>query len=387
MSYGQHERPLIALIAALGAQPQAGPGPILAAWVQESSGPDCAVLLGSLGAGWETLANSGGDAPAASLEAPDGLPWNLVGRMARGTWGKLGPGELRASPALLARGVAEALLGVGDCGGRALWLESRAVGLLDRDWAVAALTLLGEREDGARLRAARASAAELDARARIALGNRHDLRNQLSLAHLELERAQLEPQGGLGGLRLALEGARRLAQEPLEPGLAFAGVARARVGELEIPLAPLLQDELRAAQRLAGRGHEVRIELCCAAALTCRGEPSDLRRWVLNATLNALRACRTGGRVRVEGRGHADGVRLSIQDEGPGMGAEDARRLFQPGCSGSGGSGFGSAALESCARALGATFELETELGVGTCLSLELRGVSSARIQRQRAPS
>lgn len=345
------------------------PRAALAGWLRAR--PEClrAAWLGRAGGAWGVLwveSGAGGAGEPASL---DGFPWPVLCAAQGAICRRWGPRELRAWPALLARGVREALLRVGASDERALWLEARAPGVLTEPDASA---LADHLLDGERRRLQvvhRLRLLELEARAKLALANRHDLRNELSLAQLELERAALEPAVGLDGLRRALEGARRLSQAPLEPRSA-SSVEGPPVGGVR--LEPLLREELRASARLAGRGSDVRLELRCARGLRWVGSASDLGRWVRNAVLNALRVSNSGGAVRVVVEPRRQGLLVSVLDEGPGMDEMAAHELFEPGRSGTGGSGFGSAALEACARALDAAFELETEPGVGTRLSLEL---------------
>ncbi len=354
----------------------ADPRPFLEAWLRARPELVSAVWLGRGDGAWGTLLVAGGSEGGEGAETPDGFPWPALALAEDGTPWRWGQRELRAWPALLARGVREGLLWVGDAAARALWLEARAPGALAAGEALALVRSLLEAERRCELEDRRRRAVELEARAKLALANRHDLRNELILAQLELERAALEPENGLAGLRRALEGARRLSQEPLDPrpgGAVGESVARG------VRLEPLLREELRAAARIAGRDSEVRVVLRCAADLRCASSPSELGRWVRNAVLNALRVSPAGGAVRVEAEVRGDGLRVSVTDAGPGMDAATARRLFEPGRSATGGSGFGSAALEACARVLGAAFELETEPGVGTRLSLDLPGAPDAR--------
>ncbi len=99
-------------------------------------------------------------------------------------------------------------------------------------------------------------------------------------------------------------------------------------------------------RRVAGPG--VHLDVECAPCWGCLAIPAeDLARVLVNLVKNASEALRERGRVRItaqmaggqsfavsgQGRQDADAVTISVQDDGPGVPAELAQHLFEPGFS------------------------------------------------------
>ena len=361
---------LAALVASLRRPSPSTVSHVLGAWISAHDALTGAAWLERSTRGWTTLAAAGDGSAREPAEAPDGLPWDLLSKLGENAWRRLTAVELRAQPALVARGVRDAAIRVGEAG-RALWLDADRHEVLDEPGMRIAQTLLEAVHDLGQLAKRDLEAGELEARARAALGTRHDLRNQLALTTLELERVALEPERGVEQLRSALEGAFELARAPLEHTPARATTSSART-DIH-PLRALLRDEMRAAADLAAVGRSIRMALQCPRELATRARDQELRRFVRNGLLNALRATRDGGSVRLRAAAlEGSAIRITIEDDGHGMPAGEAARLFEPGISGGGGTGYGTGVLVQCARSLGAELVLETELGVGTSLRLEL---------------
>jgi two-component system sensor histidine kinase HydH len=55
-----------------------------------------------------------------------------------------------------------------------------------------------------------------------------------------------------------------------------------------------------------------------------------IRRAVLNLVLNAIDAMRNGGTLVITSYDSARGFELEVADSGPGLSAEDQRRVFEP---------------------------------------------------------
>ncbi|MFO0967157.1 MAG: ATP-binding protein [Gemmataceae bacterium] len=60
------------------------------------------------------------------------------------------------------------------------------------------------------------------------------------------------------------------------------------------------------------------------------GVRDQLVQAMLNLVLNAIDATEKGGLIRIEGRASEGGVIIAVCDDGAGIAAEDAARLFQP---------------------------------------------------------
>lgn len=120
------------------------------------------------------------------------------------------------------------------------------------------------------------------------------------------------------------------------------------------------------------------IEADVAAGVVVRGDDGRLRQVVGNLLANA-RVHAPGAAVRVTLRAEDDRAVLEVRDEGPGMAPEDARRAFERfyRADGSrsrhaGGSGLGLAIVEATARAHRGTARIDSALGAGTAVVVEV---------------
>jgi signal transduction histidine kinase len=108
--------------------------------------------------------------------------------------------------------------------------------------------------------------------------------------------------------------------------------------------------------------------------------PEQLQQVLLNLLLNAKKAAQgvSTAPVRVRLRGEDGRVRLEVADEGPGIPAERLRTLFQPFQSGAVGS-FGIGLYESkrIVESYRGTLRVESEVGRGTRVAVELPAVAS----------
>jgi signal transduction histidine kinase len=77
--------------------------------------------------------------------------------------------------------------------------------------------------------------------------------------------------------------------------------------------------------------HGVRLDVACDANLPeIDGNPSECKQVVLNLLQNALDATPRGGRIRVACKREHDEVLLEVEDQGPGVAAENFERIFDP---------------------------------------------------------
>ena len=124
-----------------------------------------------------------------------------------------------------------------------------------------------------------------------------------------------------------------------------------------------------------------------------RWDGDAVRQALLNLLDNAIQHGREGGRVQVRAD-DADGfVRLSVSDDGPGIGKRDRRRIFgrfERGTASSSGTGLGLYLVDRVAKAHGGRVELVTEEGRGSIFSLVLPAEPPATSRPsgdQRAPA
>ena len=95
---------------------------------------------------------------------------------------------------------------------------------------------------------------------------------------------------------------------------------------------------------------------------------------------NAVKYCGPRSKVVLRGEEHAGQVRISIQDDGPGIEERHLPRLFErfyrvdPGRSREiGGTGLGLAIVKHLAEAMGGTVSVESSPGQGTTFSIVLK--------------
>ncbi len=74
----------------------------------------------------------------------------------------------------------------------------------------------------------------------------------------------------------------------------------------------------------------IRISTRVSDACVCVGDYGLLHRMLLNLSLNALREISNGGNVQLIGETFEDEIRVIVEDDGPGIGAETISRIFDP---------------------------------------------------------
>ncbi len=119
-----------------------------------------------------------------------------------------------------------------------------------------------------------------------------------------------------------------------------------------------------------------RIECRAEPALPeCRWDGEAVRRALLNLLDNAVSHGREGGCVEASAASRGDEVRLSVADDGPGIGRTDRRRIFERferGRTEAPGTGLGLYLVEEVARAHGGRVDLVTAEGRGSTFTLVL---------------
>jgi len=103
---------------------------------------------------------------------------------------------------------------------------------------------------------------------------------------------------------------------------------------------------------------------------------TDLLRALHNLVMNALQAVEeSGGGVKVVSRKEGDGVRIEIQDNGPGIDPEDLQRIFQPYFTtkpAGKGTGLGLAITKRIVEDHKGTIDVDSRVGEGTRVVLRL---------------
>jgi signal transduction histidine kinase len=152
-----------------------------------------------------------------------------------------------------------------------------------------------------------------------------------------------------------------------------------------VPLLPLVAG---VANRLAPllEGHEVAVEV--PADLVIVADEALLNHVVENLLANAAQHTPAGTRVTVGARGRGDRVEVSVDDDGPGIAADDlphvTERFYRAGTAGprrsTGGLGLGLALAHQILQAHGVPLRARSEVGVGTTFSFALPGGPSAAV-------
>lgn len=157
----------------------------------------------------------------------------------------------------------------------------------------------------------------------------HELRTPLTSLRIELEhalRTANDREDYAAAVRGGLESAQRLSALA-EDLLQLARLKAAPSQELT-SLEEALSDAIADVAPL-GRPREVFIDALPFSA-TIRGDRRGLARVFRNILENAVRFSPQRGCVRVEGTVANDAVVVQITDDGPGVDAADAQRIFEP---------------------------------------------------------
>ena len=216
-------------------------------------------------------------------------------------------------------------------------------------------------------------AAELEILGRLSGCMAHDFNNALLVIFAALDQlshAELAPE-----LREAVDALQTAATH------AASATRQLRAFGPQAPTAPAKILLGAAARRLAGLLRRV-LPSNVALSLEVEGEPAivadeaEIQRILTNLVLNARDAMREGGTVtlRVEPSTLAGApcARMVVRDDGAGMTEEVRLRLFEPffTTKGGAGTGLGLASVRELTEAAGGRVSVESELGVGSSVSV-----------------
>jgi PAS domain S-box-containing protein len=138
-----------------------------------------------------------------------------------------------------------------------------------------------------------------------------------------------------------------------------------------------LGEAVAAVQRLiepTARAHSVRVDVDSPnVALPVRVDEAELQNALINLILNAVQACRPGGRVGVTVDREDGRLRVRVGDDGCGIAPEARKRIFEPFFSlRQGGTGLGLFLTINFARRAGGDVTVESEPGRGSTFVLTL---------------
>jgi two-component system heavy metal sensor histidine kinase CusS len=131
--------------------------------------------------------------------------------------------------------------------------------------------------------------------------------------------------------------------------------------------------------RIPSQQKQITIQMRKLAPLTVPGDQMRLRRVVMNLLDNAVRYTSNGGHIWIDGDRFPDRAVLVISDDGSGIPEEDLpfifdrfRRVDKARNRQMGGTGLGLAICKSIIEAHGGTIKMESTLGKGTKVEVEL---------------
>jgi len=253
----------------------------------------------------------------------------------------------------------------------------------DRDLLRAIAHHAGVLLDNARLADDRQASAELDALNRFTAFYLHDFKNLT--ARLSLVSQNAVRHGDDPGFRAeAMKTVQRTSEQMVElmAQLARRAPAQGRVVPLE------LGELVSATLRSLGPDFGVELRPPAGRLGQVLAVPEQLQQVVLNIVLNAKRATEQSdakGSVTVGLFGEPGRVRLEVADTGAGIPPERLRTLFQPFQSSGGGFGIGLYESKRIVESYRGTLRVESEVGRGTRVVVELPAVATEAAVGQTA--
>jgi signal transduction histidine kinase len=209
----------------------------------------------------------------------------------------------------------------------------------------------------------------------------HDLRNPLSVIFAFLDLLDLNEAKNLSdSTRSFTTLARHSAEELRNMISSILDVSRMGEGEMKLQREPcdlsaLIGGVLAAIQPLPGR-RTLTLE-APEASLTVMADASLLRRVFQNLLSNALNHTPAGGDVRIVAMSAHGVIRVTVTDTGPGIAAENHRRIFEKfgqveNLESRTGTGLGLTFCKLAIEAHGGQIGVESEVGTGSTFWLTL---------------
>ena len=242
------------------------------------------------------------------------------------------------------------------------WVCSR--GALPRGGQVVVMEDVTELTD-MRERAARDE--RLVAVGRLAASVAHEIRNPLASLSGSLQLIGEEHASSM--VTLALDEAARLNRLVED----FLDASRAPVlRRRQVSVLEVAQTVAEAFARDGRYGATVKVSVQGQSGVA-EVDPDRIRQTLWNLLLNAAQAMPRGGTVAINLAEDGDGLRIAVQDDGPGIPPEDLHRVFDPFYSRrAGGTGLGLALVEQVVRGHGGSVEAHSGEGAGTTFDIWL---------------
>ncbi len=117
----------------------------------------------------------------------------------------------------------------------------------------------------------------------------------------------------------------------------------------------------------------VTVALELGEHLDCYADETQLEQLIMNLALNGAQASPAGATLRISAAAQADGVRFTVEDEGPGMSDATLRQAFEPFfTTKTKGTGLGLPICRKIAEAHGGTIALHSSDGAGASVTVRL---------------
>jgi signal transduction histidine kinase len=159
----------------------------------------------------------------------------------------------------------------------------------------------------------------------------------------------------------------------------FLRLARGQSASTDIVDAGAALDAVERLVAPTARAHSVTVDLGPApTGLHVRAGEAELQNALINLLLNAIQACRPGGRVSVRVSA-GERVSIRVSDNGCGIAPENVRRIFEPFFSlRQGGTGLGLFLTLNAVRRWGGDIHVESAAGEGSTFEIVLPALAEA---------
>jgi PAS domain S-box-containing protein len=222
----------------------------------------------------------------------------------------------------------------------------------------------------------------------LASGFSHELNTPLSTVLMCVEAILRDSQAGAGDAARIADSATIAREQVLRCRNITQHFLRMSRGQRSPGDVVALAGAIAAVSRLidpTARAHQVTIDVePVAPGLHVRADEAELQHALINLLLNAIQACRPGGRVRLA-IDPGDPLRIRVTDDGCGIAPEHQKRIFEPFFSlRNGGTGLGLFLSLNFVRQWGGDIVVESTPGVGSTFevrfpatAVDLRAVAS----------
>lgn len=235
-----------------------------------------------------------------------------------------------------------------------------------------------------------AQAQQLSVLGRISAGVVHDFNNMLAVIALNVDALrQRNPAPELTEITTAVAHAAGL----IEGLLSFAANRRSDKPTM-VGLSELIRALSPIFERLVPAGVELSVELADDLPPII-ADPGEIERLVINLAINSCDAMDDGGRLRIATRptetgapGSAERVALIVEDTGHGIAPDLLPNIFEPFVTTKEqGSGLGLAVAHSVVSRLGGDITINSTVGAGTTVTVELPAADTAEEQTADQPA